>query len=152
MSWGAKPCFSALESGFMTPFFIPYLSVRISTYFGVAEYPNGAICSESSADSIGSWKIEPSCRCLEPRGVRFLRSGHFKRFIYSPRWLVCFYIGYRVGNSTPAAVVCRTGTKDKLNFLLKNYISKKIFQHIIGTGRSRGAFCYRSGGARKVPP
>ena len=30
----------------------------------------------------------------------------------------------------------------KLNFLLKNYISKKKIQHIIGTGRSRGAFCY----------
>ncbi len=29
-----------------------------------------------------------------------------------------------------------------LNFLLKNYISKKIFQHIVGTGRSRGAFCH----------
>jgi hypothetical protein len=29
-----------------------------------------------------------------------------------------------------------------LNFPLKNYMSKKIFQHIVGTGRSRGAFCY----------
>jgi hypothetical protein len=29
-----------------------------------------------------------------------------------------------------------------LNFLLKNYISKKKFQHIVGTGRSKGAFCY----------
>jgi hypothetical protein len=28
-----------------------------------------------------------------------------------------------------------------LNFPLKNYISKKN-QHIVGTGRSRGAFCY----------
>jgi hypothetical protein len=26
MSWGAKPCFSALESGYMTPIFIPNLS------------------------------------------------------------------------------------------------------------------------------
>jgi hypothetical protein len=31
MSWGLKPCFSAFESGCMTPFFIPYLSVRIRT-------------------------------------------------------------------------------------------------------------------------
>jgi hypothetical protein len=31
MSWGLKPCFSASESGRMTPFFIPYLSVRIRT-------------------------------------------------------------------------------------------------------------------------
>ncbi len=30
-----------------------------------------------------------------------------------------------------------------LNFPLKNYIPKKLFEHIIGTGRSRGAlFCY----------
>jgi hypothetical protein len=28
-----------------------------------------------------------------------------------------------------------------LNFP-KNYISKKNNQHIVGTGRSRGAFCY----------
>jgi hypothetical protein len=31
MSWGNKPCFSASESGRMTPFFIPYLLVRIPT-------------------------------------------------------------------------------------------------------------------------
>ncbi len=31
MSWGLKPCFSALESRRMTPFFIPYLWVRICT-------------------------------------------------------------------------------------------------------------------------
>ncbi len=29
-----------------------------------------------------------------------------------------------------------------LNFPLKNYISKNKNQHIVGTGRSRGAFCY----------
>jgi hypothetical protein len=29
-----------------------------------------------------------------------------------------------------------------LNLLHKIYISKKIFQHIVGMGRSRGAFCY----------
>ncbi len=29
-----------------------------------------------------------------------------------------------------------------LNFPLKNYISKIKIQHIIGTGISRGAFCY----------
>jgi len=80
------------------------------------------------------------------RGERILRSGHFKRFIYSPRRLVCFYVGYRVGNSTPELPwqlsYVELVQKHKLNFLLKNYISKKIFQHIIGTGRSRGAFCY----------
>jgi hypothetical protein len=81
-----------------------------------------------------------------PRGRRILRSGHFKRFIYSPRWLVCFYVGYRAGNSTPELPwqlsYVELVQKHKLNFLLKNYISKTIFQHIIGMGRSRGAFYY----------
>ena len=85
-------------------------------------------------------------KAIANRGRRILRSGHFKRFIYSPRRLVCFYVGYRVGNSTPELPwqlsYVELVQKHKLNFLLKNYISKKIFQHIIGTGRSRGAFCY----------
>jgi hypothetical protein len=75
-----------------------------------------------------------------------IRSDHFKRFIYSPHRLVYFYVGYRVGNSTPELPwqlsYVELVQKHKLNFLLNNYISKKIFQHIIGTGRSRGAFCY----------
>ncbi len=66
-----------------------------------------------------------------------IRSDHFKRFIYSPRRLVCFYVGYRVGNSTPKLPwqlsYVELVQKYKLNFQLKNYISKKIFQHIIGT-------------------
>jgi hypothetical protein len=41
-----------------------------------------------------------------------------------------------------AAVVCRTGTKAQTEFSTEKFHIKKIFQHIIGTGRSRGAFCY----------
>jgi hypothetical protein len=41
-----------------------------------------------------------------------------------------------------AAVVCRTGTKAQTEFSTEKLHIKKNFQHIIGTGRSRGAFCY----------
>ncbi len=40
------------------------------------------------------------------------------------------------------AVVCRTGTKAQTEFSTEKLPIKKIFQHIIGTGRSRGTFCY----------
>ncbi len=49
-----------------------------------------------------------------------------------------------------AAVVCRTGTKAQTEFSTEKLRIKKIFQHIIGTGRSRGAFCYRLVWAKKV--
>ncbi len=41
-----------------------------------------------------------------------------------------------------AAVVCRIGTKAQTEISTEKLHIKKKIQHIIGMGRSRGAFCY----------
>jgi hypothetical protein len=51
MSWGLKPCLSASESGHMTPFFIPYLSVRIRTLGQLNIYLETSLELDSHADT-----------------------------------------------------------------------------------------------------
>ena len=66
MSWGLKPCFSASESGGMTPFFIPYLSVRIRTLGRLNIHGGGD--GGGGRRRIGLWVLKfwggpVGCRC-----------------------------------------------------------------------------------------